>query len=243
MESKMVMGVVAAILSVTLVGMNLSTRGTNMQLKEQIGELVTRIETLESDNLLLEQEVELHSHDSIVEEHSHDVTLPEHSHDQVVPVHSHDYVLPEHSHEIEGVTEFDFDHTHEVYSQTDHTHDYSELLNNPEIVSETEVIDLISENAFSREPDFVSGWINLLLVYVLGKDDSGSVHNKYFGAILDTWYEPQQDTHFTAELGMFWQIIDENVIMLRRAPQDYSYDEVIVLLRTIPSLPRVPANR
>ena len=81
-----------------------------------------------------------------------------------------------------------------------------------------------------------------LLVYVLGKDDSGYTHQMYYGTDWDTSYEPAHNGYEIGNVGIYW-VANDNTLTIVRGDTDYSWDKAKVLIWKIPSPNRVPATR
>ena len=240
METTKAFGVIALIVTASLFGFNLNVYSSNVQLKGRVEYLTEKVSSLEQEIMLLEQEVDIHSHISKLIEHSHE------------------FVLPEHSHETTGnEIIIDLDHEHS-YSSTDHTHSYSEILNFPNLITESDVEALIEEHALTREPDFASGWIILgqgtnivehnldsedLLVYIIGRHTNIRAHQFYFGTYVYSEFSDRLNRTITVDQGVKWSMLDENTFSVHRGSEDSAWEEAMVIIWKLPTLPRVPSNR
>ncbi len=99
---------------------------------------------------------------------------------------------------------------------------------------------LENQSKWMVAPSFDSGWISInpgdryyffhnqnttnVLVYVIGKNASGFIHQWRIGMDYDSNFGS------SADYGLFWSRLDTNAISVVRGPSDWEWDEVRVMI-------------
>jgi hypothetical protein len=140
-------------------------------------------------------------------------------------------------------------HTHDYSELTGeipaHNHNYSDIINQPLILDETDVINLIENYTFG-EPDFDSGWQSIeentelilnhnvnttdVFVYIIGKNEDLQTHQIFYGG------DKLINENFRTLDGIYWYS-NENSIYVKRLMTDINWIMIRIVIWKLPAPP------